>query len=204
MHCSNKFKRPLTTFTFFWYHETPTYYFSTIYQIKYPQNTHVFKYGSRIFNFLLDFWIFIHLIFQIRFCHCSQSIFGNSLTFFIIYSIFLLYHIPPINNAQVVRYFNILHFYLFIHMAYIHIYGKYFDLERQFEYTYIHYIATMWHNTYLVFKNAYCELENNAYSTYVIHDIPNTHFTTCFLYANLLANIIGSGLSLNIYIFPFL
>ena len=85
-------------------------------------------------------------------------------------------------------------------MVYIHIYGKYFDLGMQFEYTSMHYIATMWQNTYLVFKSAYCELENNAYSTYVINDIPKTHFTACFLYANLLAYIIGSGLSLNIYI----
>ena len=109
-------------------------------------------FSNMVLKFLIFFWTFIHLIFQIRFCHCSQCISGNSLTFFIIYAIFWLNHISPINNAQVVRNFKLLHFYLFIHMAYIHIHGKYFDLEMQFEYTYIHYIATMWHNTYLVFK----------------------------------------------------
>ena len=55
MHCSNKFKRSLTTFSFFGYHETPTYYFSIICQIKYPQNKYVFKYGLK---FLIFFWTF--------------------------------------------------------------------------------------------------------------------------------------------------
>ena len=181
------FIRSSSNVTSFGYHETLTYYFSNIYQIKWSPNIYILEYDFQILSFLLDFWTFIHLISQVLFCHCNQCIVGDSLKIEIIYAIFWLKHIPTKKNAQLVRYFLPFHF-LNPMASNFHILSTYMDIAVQSKYTSMYYIATMWQNTYLLYECAFCELVNNAYFTRVINGILRKICIscTCFLYAKFL------------------